>query len=185
MEPPTSLDIHPVPHPSLEVHRAGFPLEHPYVEQCWTPILGPSSVLLLRRAAYLWRAQTPAQVDPQELAAQLGLGHRGGQRSPFARTIQRVVRFRFAEWSDPTSLAVYSEVRPLRERELERVPEWCARQHEVLLTRHLDELQAPAAAKPGTVERSPDPPDPAAEMVTRLSQFASSQRAEPAPGLGR
>ena len=171
MEPPTSLDIHPVPHPSLEVHRAGFPLEHPYVEQCWTPILGPSSVLLLRRAAYLWREQTPAQVDPQ--------------RSPLARTIQRVVRFRFAQWSEPTSLAIYSEVRPLRERELERVPEWCARQHEVLLTRHLDELQAPAATKPGTVERSPDPPDPAAEMVTRLSQFAASQRAEPAAGLGR
>lgn len=185
MEPPTSLDIHPVPHPSLEVHRAGFPLEHPYVEQCWTPILGPSSVLLLRRAAYLWRAQTPAQVDPQDLARQIGIGYAGGLQSTLSRTVQRLVRFRFAEWSDQTSLGIYSEARPLQGRELRRLPDWCARQHEVLLTRHLDELQAAPAAKPGTVEPSPDPPDPAAEMVARLSQFAASHQTERSAGIGR
>ncbi len=185
MDTPTSLDIHPAPHPNLEVHRAGFPLDHPYLEQCWTPILGPSSVMLLRRAAWLWREQTPAEIDTPELASQLGLGHRGGQRSPLARTLQRIVRFRFAEWSGPTSLDIYSEVRPLRDRDLERVPDWCAVQHNHLLTRHLDELQSRNSAARTPISPAPDPPDPAAEMAMRLSQFASAPRSRPAAGLGR
>jgi hypothetical protein len=78
METPASLEVHPAPHPRLGVHRAGFPLDNPYLEQCWIPVLGPSSVLLLRRVPWLWRDATPAEVDVAELGAQLGL-RRGGR----------------------------------------------------------------------------------------------------------
>lgn len=41
--------LHAVPHPSAPVRQAGFPLDHPYIEQCWASLIGPTSVLLLRR----------------------------------------------------------------------------------------------------------------------------------------
>lgn len=43
------IRFHGVPHPEPRIRQVGFSLDHPYVEQCWTPVLGPTSVLLLRR----------------------------------------------------------------------------------------------------------------------------------------
>jgi hypothetical protein len=112
-EPSELLELHPVPHPNQAVRQAGFPLDHPYVEQCWTPALGPSSVLPLRRIPWLWRQATPATVSLDELGQQLGLGAGTGRTSHINRTIDRVTRFGFATLAAPGELHVYTEVRPL------------------------------------------------------------------------
>lgn len=183
METSAELEIHPAPHPSLEVHRAGFALDHPYLEQCWSPILGPSSVLLLRRTAELWRDAIPATVRTSDLAAQLGLGKGRGRHSPITKTLERVVRFRFAEWAAPGVLDVYSEVRPLRSRDLDRVPDWTAARHDELLTSHLDELRSRSSADP--LASTPALGDPADVMAQRLDEYAAAQSAATHSGLGR
>src|SRR3712207_5925681 len=98
---PEVIDLHAVPHPAAPVRQVGFPLDHPYVEHCWTPVLGPSSTLLLRRCAWLWRDSEPASVRLEELAGQLGLGKGVGRSSPIWHTVERVVRFRFAAMPSP------------------------------------------------------------------------------------
>ncbi len=173
METPASLEVHPAPHPKLEVHRAGFPLDHPYIEQCWTPVLGPSSVLLLRRIPWLWREATPAEVDVGELGVQLGLGRGGGRHSPIARTVDRIVRFRFAAWSGP----------PLSQRHLDRVPRWCANRHEQLLSAHLEALgQAGGVAQAASPFR---PGSEGARMSRQLDQLPTARMSSGNPGLSR
>lgn len=183
METPAELEIHPAPYPTLEVHRAGFPLDHPYLEQCWAPILGPSSVLVLRRTAQLWRDSIPARVDTSQLAAQLGLGKGRGRHSPITKTLDRIVRFRFAGWAGPGVLDVYTEVPPLRSRDLKRVPDWTAGRHEELLTAHLDELRN-RTEQPLSTPRS-SPVDNTEAMANRLDEFAASRTAGEHTGLGR
>jgi len=185
MENPSSLEVHPAPHPKLEVHRAGFPLDHPYLEQCWTPVLGPSSVLLLRRIPWLWRESAPAEVDVGELGAQLGLGRGDGRHSPMARTVERIVRFRFASWSGPGALDVFTEVPPLPDRHLDRVPGWCVERHEQLLTAHLDALgrQGGGVAAPaGSPFR---PGSDAQRMSQQLDQLTAARMAPVDNGLRR
>ena len=185
METPASVEVHPAPHPKLEVHRAGFPLDHPYIEQCWTPVLGPSSVLLLRRMPWLWREATPAQVDIGELGAQLGLGRGDGRHSPIGRTMERIVRFRFANWSAPGALDVFTEVAPLPQRHLDRVPRWCVDRHEQLLSAHLDDLArradviTPAAVPPFRPGSEPG------RMSQQLNELAASRMSSAHTDLGR
>ncbi|HUG86792.1 MAG TPA: hypothetical protein VMM13_19640, partial [Euzebya sp.] len=50
-----------------------------YVERFWLPILGPSVVLLLRRAAYAFDVHPEGTAfDLDETARDLGLSYRGG-----------------------------------------------------------------------------------------------------------
>ena len=185
MENPSLLEVHPAPHPKLEVHRAGFPLDHPYLEQCWTPVLGPSSVLLLRRVPLLWRESAPAEVDLGDLGAQLGLGRGDGRHSPMARTIERIVRFRFASSSQPGVLDVFTEVPPLPERHLDRVPQWCVERHEQLLSAHLESLgrQAGGPAAPAALPFRPD--SDAQRVSQQLDQLTTAWMAPVETGLRR
>src|SRR5438105_2076504 len=105
---PEVLDLHAVPHPSAPVRQAGFPLDHPYVEHCWTPVIGPTSVAFLRRCAWLWRDANPASVPTADLAGLLGLGRGTGRNSPLWHTVDRLVRFGFADAPAANELQVYT-----------------------------------------------------------------------------
>lgn len=74
-------------HPLLASGR-GWPVEHPYVECCWAPRLGPTGVLLVRRAAELTR-DGPVRLPLEELASALGV-----KPAVLARTMRRVTSFR-------------------------------------------------------------------------------------------
>ena len=140
--------LHARPHPVLEVQRAGFPLDHRYVEQCWAPVIGPSSTLLLRRLPWLWRAGTTVSVDTADLGRSLGLGGGTGRNSVITRTLDRIVQFRFATWSDAGELDVFTEAPPLSPKQLARVPAWTRVLHEQLLTAHLGQLAHPSTSLP-------------------------------------
>lgn len=64
-----------------------FPLDHPYVELVYTPLVGASAVLFLRRVALLDRGDAVIEVDGVVLASELGLRSRDsrslGSNSPF------------------------------------------------------------------------------------------------------
>src|SRR5918996_566563 len=74
MEPPEALTVHAVPHPNPKVQRVGFELHDTYVELVYAGVIGPTSVMLLRRLPVLWREREPALVDLRELGLSLGLG---------------------------------------------------------------------------------------------------------------
>lgn len=172
MEPLPSLRLHAVPHPSAPVRRAGFALDHPYLEQCWAPIVGPTSVLLLRRMPMLWREGLSVEVDPAELAASLGLGTGTGRNSPLVRTLDRLERFGFAQQRILGDLEVFTEVAPVADRQLDRLPAWSRQRHQVLLGAHLDRLAAPAATPPA-------PTDVAARLNYMTRPAANARRPEP------
>lgn len=94
-----------------------WPLRHPYVEVCWMPVLGPSSVALLRLAPLLWLDGVPAVHDRNDLAHQLGLG-RGAR---LAEVCHRLARFGHATW-DGQRLVLPVAMPSLTARQLERVP---------------------------------------------------------------
>jgi hypothetical protein len=176
--PEQRLVIHARPHPDFEVQRAGFPLDHRYVEQCWAPVIGPSSTLLLRRLPWLWRAGTTVNVEVGDLGRSLGLGAGTRRNSIIGRTLERIVAFRFAEWSAAGVLDVFTEARPLSARQLEQVPIWTRVLHEQLLDAHLSQL-ADRATQP-----MPSPPDLATAMAERLSHM-QSRTPDRSTGLAR
>ena len=74
----------------------GFDILSHYVEQFWTPILGPTSMLLLRNIARIplqIDATTHAPLELELLSQMLGLHFKGGRNSSIMRTIERLIRF--------------------------------------------------------------------------------------------
>src|SRR4051812_22956249 len=69
---PASIESPPLFDPTLD--RVGFPLDHPYIERVYCSVLGPSSVLFLRRAGELF-AEHPegTRLDLVDLSRSLGL----------------------------------------------------------------------------------------------------------------
>src|ERR1700733_9647794 len=66
-----------------------------YVERCWLPILGPSTLLFLRFAVRLLDLSPDGvELDTTDLARSLGLGGRNGDGAPFRRVIDRAADFR-------------------------------------------------------------------------------------------
>lgn len=141
MELDRTLSFTPVDHPDERVQRIGFDLTDPYVEQCWSAVVGPSSTLLLRRLPALWATQVPAEIGASDLSRSLGLGVGVGERSRLANTLNRVVQYRLARPSpDGAGLDVYQQVGPLISRQLARVPEWTRDAHERLFGTHLEQI---------------------------------------------
>lgn len=141
MERDRTLSFTPVDHPDERVQRVGFDLTDPYVEQCWSAVVGPSSTLLLRRLPALWVTEVPAAIGASDLSRSLGLGVGVGDRSRLANTLNRLVQYRLATpASDGAGLDVFRKVAPLSARQLARVPQWTRATHERLFSDHLEQL---------------------------------------------
>lgn len=142
MPAPDVLAIHAVPHPELPVRQAGFPLDHAYVEHCWSAVIGPTCTLLLRRLPILWCESEPVVVRASELSRSLGLGADTNRDRKFWRTITRLTQYGLARPAQDNVLDVYATVRPLTPRQVARLPEWSQQAHHRLLGEHLDQLAA-------------------------------------------
>lgn len=141
MEHDRTPQFTPVDHPDTRVRRIGFALSDPYVEHCWSAVIGPSSTLLLRRLPTLWTAHVPAEIDAGELSRSLGLGAGAGERSRLAATLERLVNFGLARpTSDSAGLDVYRQVPPLTQRQLARLPDWTRDAEDRLLGAHLAKI---------------------------------------------
>lgn len=139
MEHDRVLTFTPVNHPNHQVRKVGFDLSDTYVEQCWSAVVGPSAVVLLRRMPELWRHEVPAMIPADELSRSIGLGAGTGPNSRLASTTDRLVKFGLARrGGDPDRFEVYLEVAPLQARQLDRMPEWTQATHERLFSAHLE-----------------------------------------------
>ena len=82
------------PHPT----PGDVPIDHPYRQRWWLPIIGPTSTCLLNHLATHasnddWHL-TPART----LATAIGLGKGAGKHSPLIRSLDRLTRFGFGHF---------------------------------------------------------------------------------------
>ena len=176
-----SVELVPLFDPTLD--RVGFPLDHPYVERVYCSVLGPSSVLLLRRTAEIFADHpTGTRVDLVDLSRSLGLGVRAdaddvGRNSPLRRTMERLVHFRMAAWRGEDRLAVSPKVPAVERGRLGRLPESVLGTHHRLLKDHLDGLVARAEGRqlePAATARSVDRAPRESPVAARLSAFGGA-----------
>ncbi len=184
-----SVELSPLFDPTLE--RVGFPLDHPYVERVYCSVLGPSSVLLLRRAGELF-AEHPdgLLVDVVDLSRSLGLGVRAdagdvGRNAPLRRTMDRLVHFRMAAWRGDDRLGIHPKLPALERHRVARLPEPVQAAHHRLLTDHLNGLVARAEGRelePAAGRLAPEAPAVARQesvIAARLRAFGTPNGIEP------
>ena len=122
-ETPQTLTVRPWPDSVLD--QVGHDPRSPYVERFWLGVLGPSSVVFLRKLAAELEAN-PAGFDLPlaETARTLGLGMRGGRNSPFLRTINRCAQFRMVHLEENDNvLLARRKLPPLTRGQVTRLPE--------------------------------------------------------------
>ncbi len=138
---PATFELRPLFDPTLD--RIGFPLDHPYIEQVYCSVVGPSSVILLRHAGHLFDEHPDgARVDLVDLSRSLGLGRHAdgdqlGRNAPLCRTMDRLVRFHLATWLDDDRLGIHSKLPALERHRAARLAEPLQADHHRLLTDHL------------------------------------------------
>ena len=133
---PTDV-LHVRPWPDVVIDEVGHDPRSPYVERFWLGVLGPTATWLMRRlAAGLEEAPAGFELDLAGTASELGIGNRGGQTSPFVRSLQRCCRFGAAELVDDATLRVRRKLPPLTRAQVERLPEALRGSHDQWTARH-------------------------------------------------
>jgi hypothetical protein len=93
-----------------------------YAERFWLPVLGPTSLWLLRHLAWALEAnQDRVELDLGLTAQRIGLGRGEGRNSPLQRAIRRLVNFRLAQFGPSGELAVLRRVPMLSKQHLSRL----------------------------------------------------------------
>jgi hypothetical protein len=176
---PTTLHVSAWPDPVID--QVGHDPRSDYVETYWLGVVGPSTILLLRRlsAALAARPEGPT-LDVVTLAASLGLQGGVGRNSPIMRTLDRACGFGLARQLDPTHIQIRRKLPPLTRTQVGRLPESLQRAH----LRWQDAQRAPIAPcpapTPGTVSQLRRPPHPSMQPSVQTTMHPSMRpRAEP------
>ena len=123
-----TLAVAPWHDPVLEA--VGHDPRSGYVERFWLPILGPSTLLLVRRiTSELDRQPDGFDLDLEDAARGLGLSLRGGPSGPFFRALGRTAQFHITKATGPTTLMARSRIQTLSHRQLERLPDSLRAEH--------------------------------------------------------
>lgn len=120
--------------------RRCFPLDHPYVEFVYLPLVGAGAVAFLRRVGSLFDDPTTSvEVDAATLASELGLRSASpdpvGERSPLMRIVARLNRQGLTTRMGPRHFGIYRAVPAVTPRELTRLPESAISAHEQFMER--------------------------------------------------
>lgn len=112
------------------IDQLGHDARSRYVERFWLGILGPSTTLLLRALTdELDAGRGEAEVNLDDVAAQLGIGHKGGRNSALSRSLQRACRFGAARAAGRRGLDIRHRLPPLNRAQIERLPAQLATEH--------------------------------------------------------
>jgi len=104
-----------------------------YVLDCWTPIVGPSTVLLWRRLALvaLEAGNGYAVVETADIFASIGLGAGMAKNAIGPRTIARMVGFGLAQCHGSRLLGVRTALDLLSATQVARLSGTARRSHEL------------------------------------------------------
>ena len=126
---PASLTVTPWDDPLLD--QFGHDPRSPYVERFWLGVLGPSATWMLRSFAHHFDAEPDGfTIDLRDTARSLGIGARGGANGALYRTLERVMAFGFARFTDDATLNVRRRMGPLNRRQLQRLTPELQRAHD-------------------------------------------------------
>lgn len=121
---PDTIEVVPWLDPLVDVH--GYPVDDPYVEMFWLPVLGPTASWLLRRFVGGLIAEPEGYTtNLVHLARSIGVAHSSGRHSPFARALHRCTMFGVAQQVAISPMPVYAVRRTVprvARRHLERLP---------------------------------------------------------------
>lgn len=121
--------IRPWPDPLLE--QFGHDPRSGYAERFWLPVIGPSSLWLLRLLAHRFDERPDGfELDLRDAGRSIGIGTRGGANSALVHTVSRVVQFGFAQLVDDHTLLARRHVPSLTRRQLARLPDERQREHD-------------------------------------------------------
>lgn len=115
-----------------------FPLQHDYFEIVYTPLVGPTAVLLARAMArHLDAAGGPTTVCPVELALEVGIRASStdplGKKSHLVHAIDRLAHDHVISRLGDRILGVRVAVSPVSQRALAKVPDSVREAHEALV----------------------------------------------------
>jgi len=181
----------PHANPGVRVSRI-YPTD-PYLEWCWTPVAGPTTVALVRRVAELTSAASETRLPVEDLGRLLGLGtpETPTHNDKLLRTMARAEQFGLAFTSvgvpgDHVTFGIHNHVALLPSRLLRKLPEVAREYHAATVERTnriLTEAGLPAL-------RSPVPHDIRAPQADGLSTPAQApatadQAAHAVPPIAR
>ena len=102
-----------------------------YAELFWLPVLGPSSLWLLRRVSLMLQdSPSGFSVKMCDLAHEIGLGNWRGPRSPFQRALDRCCDFQLAVRREESFVYVRRRMPALGRRLVHRLPQRLRELHE-------------------------------------------------------
>lgn len=137
---PRWIHVRPWEDPVLD-HQGHDP-RSAYTETFWLPLLGPSATFLARQlAAGLEQSPAGFRLPADEAARGLGLGAKGGRRSPFNRTIARLAQFRVIHLDAEDVLLARRKLPGLTRTQVGKLPPPLREAHEAYKAA---EQQAPA-----------------------------------------
>jgi hypothetical protein len=114
--------LHVVPLADTIIEALGHDPCSEYVERFWLPVIGPTSLVALRRlTAYLAAAPDGYPLAVLPFSRELGLGKGIGVESPIVRTLARLVYFRHLTILGD-ALAVRRMIAPLSRVQADRIP---------------------------------------------------------------
>jgi hypothetical protein len=124
------------PHPNRMVRASGLEPTDPYLEWCWLPVVGPSTVALVRRVADLTRSSGEARIPLSDLGRLLGLGavEVPSHNNKLVRTMARAEQFGLAFTNvgvpgESVTFGIHSHVALVPARLLDRLPEVARQRH--------------------------------------------------------
>jgi hypothetical protein len=176
------------PHPNWIVRGSGITPTDPYLEWCWLPAVGPSTVALVRHVADLTAESGEARLPLNDLSRLLGLGMADvpSRNIKLVRTLTRAEQFGLALTSlgvpgEQVTIGIHGHVALVPARLLDRLPE-VARQRHVAAVEAANEaltaagLPALRSAVPAA-RRTPARPETVARTSTTHAAPAEPRRA--------
>jgi hypothetical protein len=160
------------PHPNRMVRGSGVTPTDPYLEWCWLPVVGPSTVALVRHVADLTAESGEARLPLNDLSRLLGLGAADvpSRNNKLVRTLTRAEQFGLAFTSlgvpgEQVTFGIHSHVALIPARLLDRLPEVARQRHvaaveaanEALTAAGLPALRSAVPAPPGGPLSAPRP----------------------------
>jgi hypothetical protein len=124
------------PHTNPMVRACGIEPTDPYLEWCWLPVVGPSTVALVRHVADLTSPTGEARIPLSDLGRLLGLGAVDvpSRNNKMVRTLGRAEQFGLGFTSiavpgESVTFGIHNELALVPFRLLERLPDVARQRH--------------------------------------------------------
>jgi hypothetical protein len=149
---PPLLYLRPLLVPIADASATGeqlprFRTDHPYVERCWLPVIGPAATLCLRRlGAELDAHPSGTAIDLAILARDLGLRAHLNATAPLSRSLRRLSDFGLARFAGNDTFEVRTSLPPVSIRSLAGLSRESQAAHRAMVAEASNPLLAAALA---------------------------------------